>query len=65
MACSGPKRNALAAPWIGKQVQDVLDQRVHDQLPSTWMKLFAGRTGVLRSTVWIPLLLRIGAESPS
>jgi len=29
------------------------------------MKLIAGLTGVVRSTVWIPLLLRIGAECPS
>ena len=57
----GRRNESSGRVWIDKQIQDVLDQRVHDQFPSNSPKLFAGQTGVLIDTLWIPRLLRIGA----
>jgi hypothetical protein len=49
---------------IGEQVQDELDQRLHDQFPSTSLKLEAGSTGVLIPTLWTSHPAEIGVGSP-
>jgi len=60
MACSGPSRKAWAAPGlVNRSRMNWISESIVS--PSEIFDAIAGLTGVLKSTLWIPSPIGIGA----